>query len=423
MTLEGSSELSSSDFHVPEDNQVSATNITGSTFQLVTNKRNKRTRHPSDEEFNVHKAKIPHKLPVQEIPLKNHFSQHKEMLLNDPTVPASSKTFTNIKKIVTPKTRFITIKSPTNRTELMKKLASDNCNFTIAPAGAFTKIFPTTPADYSNIIKILDDIKIEHFLFPESSTIPFKVVIRGLPIDTSEDEIIEELKLMNYQVIKVTQMRKLKNNNLMPLFQIQLENSPKSKEILKIEKFLFYIVKIEIYNKPSRTLQCFSCQYFHHASHQCKMQPRCVKCAGGHKSMDCPLGKGKIEQVKCCNCSGTHAASFRGCPKFPENKKKFNSTPVSATFSYANAVAPKIAPQQSSTQVTSHEILDNKGLSSLSELSNVLNEIAKEFNVPNFNELVHKYKIALEKIRNEPNPMNKLTLLLGVFDLPLSLAP
>ena len=54
------------------------------------------------------------------------------------------------------------------------------CNFKCASSGEFARIFPDTPESYRKIVVTLDDLKIQHYVIPEKSTQPLKVVIRGL---------------------------------------------------------------------------------------------------------------------------------------------------------------------------------------------------------------------------------------------------
>lgn len=57
--------------------------------------------------------------------------------------------------------------------------------------------------------------------------------------------------------------------------------------------------------------QCLNCQKFGHTSKDCTAKPTCRKCAGNHLTREC-----KVEQQsKCANCSGSHAASYGGCPE------------------------------------------------------------------------------------------------------------
>ncbi|GIY03898.1 hypothetical protein CEXT_741611 [Caerostris extrusa] len=49
----------------------------------------------------------------------------------------------------------------------------------------------------------------------------------------------------------------------------------------------------------------------------CSRRPVCVKCAGPHKSSDCP--KPPDTPATCALCKGNHTANFSGCPRNPGN--------------------------------------------------------------------------------------------------------
>ena len=72
------------------------------------------------------------------------------------------------------------------------------CNFKCAPSAEFARIFPDTPENYRKIVVALDDLKIQHYVFPKKSTQSLKVLIRGLNRETHVTDIDEALKLVNY---------------------------------------------------------------------------------------------------------------------------------------------------------------------------------------------------------------------------------
>ncbi|GIY35792.1 RNA-directed DNA polymerase from mobile element jockey [Caerostris extrusa] len=55
---------------------------------------------------------------------------------------------------------------------------------------------------------------------------------------------------------------------------------------------------------------------FHHFRF-CSRNPVCVKCAGPHKSGNCP--KPKDSPACCALCKGDHTANYSGCPRNPAN--------------------------------------------------------------------------------------------------------
>lgn len=84
------------------------------------------------------------------------------------------------------------------------------------------------------------------------------------------------------------------------------------------------IIRVESYRHPPGPVQCHNCQLWHHTQATCKLAPKCVKCAGSHRSKDCTIVKG-VDNVKCANCQGGHTANWGGCPKRPSNFKTTNT--------------------------------------------------------------------------------------------------
>ena len=67
--------------------------------------------------------------------------------------------------------------------------------------------------------------------------------------------------------------------------------------------------------------QCFKCQGFNHIAKDCKNAQKCVRCAGAHKSTECPDKNKDSLKLKCFNCNGEHVASSKECPKFRDQIK------------------------------------------------------------------------------------------------------
>jgi hypothetical protein len=66
-----------------------------------------------------------------------------------------------------------------------------------------------------------------------------------------------------------------------------------------------------LYDRAARVRQCFNCQQYGHIGATCANTVRCVYCAEGHQSRDCPR-KDAPENI-CANCEGAHAAWSTEC--------------------------------------------------------------------------------------------------------------
>lgn len=92
------------------------------------------------------------------------------------------------------------------------------------------------------------------------------------------------------------------------------------------------------------TSQCHRCQQFRHSSRNCTANARCVKCAGNHKSDECPRPDHSEDiPPTCVNCGGNHTANYRGCKSFPSGKNKGTkprNTPASTPISNSASQPP-----------------------------------------------------------------------------------
>jgi len=153
------------------------------------------------------------------------------------------------------------------------------------------------------------------YSLPEDRTL--KIVIKGLLRDISETEVLEELVQLGFTAISVRQFGK--NDHKLPIHMVVLKNTVENKGIFNLRSMFYMAIKIERY-KSNTPAQCYNCQKFGHSSVHCGATPRCVKCAGNHKTKDCV--KPADEKPKCTNCEGEHTANYRKCPAFSQETEK-----------------------------------------------------------------------------------------------------
>ncbi|KAG5666079.1 putative Nucleic-acid-binding protein from transposon X-element, partial [Polypedilum vanderplanki] len=99
--------------------------------------------------------------------------------------------------------------------------------------------------------------------------------------------------------------------------------------------------------------QCSNCLRFGHGTANCHLAPRCIRCAGDHKSKECPLIQVKdgnpltkitTSKLKCALCGGNHTANFSKCTKRIEFVKS-RSTWTKQTIKRNPIVKFQTAPQ------------------------------------------------------------------------------
>jgi hypothetical protein len=68
-----------------------------------------------------------------------------------------------------------------------------------------------------------------------------------------------------------------------------------------------------LYDRAARVRQCFNCQQYGHIGTTCANTVKCVYCAEGHQSRDCPQKESSTLENKCANCEGAHATWSTEC--------------------------------------------------------------------------------------------------------------
>ncbi|CAI6367398.1 unnamed protein product [Macrosiphum euphorbiae] len=157
----------------------------------------------------------------------------------------------------------------------------------------------------------INKISFHTFALPKEQSL--KIVIKGVPLDITDDELMEELLEEGFKPNFVRAF--VKNDKRLPIHMVSLKRTENVKEIFETTELFYVRVKIEPY-KSTGPAQCFSCQRFGHSSLQCGHPPRCVKCGANHSNKECK--KPKEDTPTCCNCNGKHTANYRGCPYYTD---------------------------------------------------------------------------------------------------------
>ncbi|GFS63754.1 uncharacterized protein TNCV_1127921 [Trichonephila clavipes] len=131
------------------------------------------------------------------------------------------------------------------------------------------RLFLTSAEEHRIIQKFVSDKKMRSHTFEMAHNKQLKVVLRGLPTDYNQEELMSELHTLGFKPNHISLLRNRKTNTNMPLFSVTLLRNPEKK--------------------------------------------------GGHLTSECT--KSANAPAKCANCSGPHPANFSGCPKNPINTK------------------------------------------------------------------------------------------------------
>ncbi|GFW25867.1 uncharacterized protein TNCV_3832631 [Trichonephila clavipes] len=185
-----------------------------------------------------------------------------------------------------PKVKPIMMRLNKNYNLILQEINRSHPNTKSKNTGSYIRIQPATVEEQDEIKKFLTIKKADHYVIEHPKII--KAVIKGLPTTTNTADIEADLKEKGFEVEKIAQLRKFSTKSPLPLFMVQLKKLNKNaQDIFKIKNLNYLTVEVVPFRRRPGASQCFNCNYFNHASKDCRMTPRCLKC--GKKSQDCKL--------------------------------------------------------------------------------------------------------------------------------------
>lgn len=199
-----------------------------------------------------------------------------------------------------------------NYNALTEDLVKNQIKFqTSMLAGGRIKINVNDESDYRNLTTAVKNMNLEWHSFQDKQTRPIKVVVRNLHHTCKIEDITADLKDKKLNILDVCQLLRSKDKTPLPLFVLTFSREEDIKKIYEIGDILHMKVKIEAFKKPKLIPQCKNCQDYGHTQKYCGKEPRCVKCAGKHHTIDCK--KPSNTPAKCVHCGEAHPANYRGC--------------------------------------------------------------------------------------------------------------
>lgn len=178
-------------------------------------------------------------------------------------------------------------------------------------------------------------------------------IVRGLPIEWSHEDIINNLQVPD-GIGAVIKTRRLSRKTVTPegtqWIPTQTVVLTLDGQSLPSHVYCFFTsIPVEQYFFP--TIQCFHCCRFGHTRTLCRSTPRCYKCGDEHDGTSCTT-----EEYSCINCKGSHMATHKNCPEFirQTNIKKHMSN-NSVSYQETSKLFP-LAKKQYSEVVSSNPI-------------------------------------------------------------------
>ena len=269
------------------------------------------------------------------------------------------------------KVPHITMREPHKWSIFRNALKSANitCQSASTPLGI--KMIPSSIAEFDQICFIAKqgNIQIHHGMKQDEKQL--HIVIRGLPITTDLQEVIQDLEIQGFHPEQLQYMKHPIHKHEMPLIMVKLPRE--EKEIFNVSGIIDIKVKVESLRKSSQITQCFRCQKFGHGSSRCTATPKCYKCGEDHFSENC-ASEGPF---KCANCGDAHKSCWRGCKLAPKRR----------TFASVHQNSPP--PLAIDTSIAAFPALNRKQPTSAANAVKSNNGNTKEQNFCQFQELYH----------------------------------
>ncbi|KAI5639932.1 hypothetical protein NE865_07661 [Phthorimaea operculella] len=193
-----------------------------------------------------------------------------------------------------------------------------------------------------------------------------------VPIEITEEELLQELK-SSAEVIGVKRfMRKAPDGSLIPTQTVLVTMLGSVLPDHVTYDHIWFDTKP--YIKPLR--QCYTCYKFDHGRGSCRSKQVCSLCAGPHFFKECD----NQDSIKCVNCQGPHSAVSVQCPqkaaKIANIKQQINGK-----VSYASAVsktrtsAPVSGSQQTPLQTPQRRAMMSDILNSDTVLASIIKTV------------------------------------------------
>lgn len=145
-----------------------------------------------------------------------------------------------------------------------------------------------------------------------------RLVIKNLHHTTPKEAIVDEIEKTGNKIRgEVICALSRRNKKPLNMFFVNIEPGPNNPEAKRIQYIYHTKVKIEDPRKTNDIPQCTRCQQYGHTKNNCMRPYRCVKCAEGHRTIDCPK-KDRNTPATCTLCLGKHPANYKGCQVYKE---------------------------------------------------------------------------------------------------------
>ena len=408
--------------HNLDENQCSQESVRQKSMK--TYKRSKDTSDNKNDFIHPKKTAKPTIVPTTTVSTHNFFTPLTTVMSSTISTPSTSiaDSSGNISnkttKSPTPPPLVIEKKCISSRL-LMQIKATQKSEFNSTYNAQGLRVQCRTMEDYNALLYYLAANKLQYYTYQMNSHQHVKTIIRGLPPNFTEEEILVELQNLKFPAVSVRQFKRSQVDPLselpyktpLPIWLITLHNESGIKEKIKQLTGMFNLkIKVEDYEGSSTPMQCFRCQRFGHKAQGCNLQPKCVKCAGSHHTRECT--KDPISPATCSNCEGTHPANYRQCPRFLAYTKPFTSNQNTAAPATPLNPSdfPRLRPARGTLQQDNTNAQDTNN-NALSDFKDILSFV-RSFDIKHY---LSKLKEIIKDVSKQSDVISKcLTFVSGL---------
>lgn len=172
---------------------------------------------------------------------------------------------------------------------------------------------------YQALTKALNEKEYSWHSYENKQNRAIKVMAVNLHHSCYPEEIVKDMRRRGYKLLEATRKLKYKTKQPLNMFMLSFRNDEDVNKIFGITDIMGIRVQIQPIRKSKLVPQCKRCQAYGHTQRYCAKEPRCVKCTGRHRTVECQ--KPKETTPKCVHCGEGHPASYRGCKVAKEMQK------------------------------------------------------------------------------------------------------
>ena len=208
---------------------------------------------------------------------------------------------------------------------------------------------------------------------------------------------------------------------MLPIYIIQVSPDSNSGKLIKINRLNYLKVSWEKIKKNDIT-QCYKCHRIGHTAQNCNLNYRCVKRNERHGPGECKIKKEDAvckEKIYCVNCKNFgHPASYKGCPKLAELRKKLNEKIIKAKTTKTERIAQisrKYVPELKFVDVVKQGTSISQAIEKPPQLTNIAPRVNQNpnptVNIPQLsiiNVIEDFKKIILKALNNQQTQLNEM---------------